>query len=145
MMIFPKNPRSAVYVVARLICDFGPMNAAKAIELLAPGGHGTFSDRTIRSACWQMKREFMADEDGGVYTVRAHIVKFFADQVKAEAGQAAPIVQPRAINFMAAPALKRNPAHARPIRPGADDYKSWPSRVDPLPKAANKYAKDADQ
>lgn len=134
MMIYPKNPRSAIYAVAKLINELGPMDVATATRLMA---NGSFSERTIRCACWQLKREFMADEAGGVYTLRPHIVKFFADQVKAAAGQAAPIVAaPYRPNVFAGTLSKQHRPAARPIRPGADDYKSWPSVHAPFSKDA---------
>jgi hypothetical protein len=139
MMIYPRNKRSAVYAVANLINRHGPMSSAQAAGLLVASGG--FSERTIKAACWQMKREFMADEDGaGQYTLRPHIVKFFADEKKIAAGEAPPLVPPRVGNVFSEP-MKRAPSSARPMRPGADDYKKWPSHFAPIAAPSSKYEK----
>lgn len=141
-MILPTNPRSAIYAVALWIYENGPAKSPAVVGALA----GRFSIRTITDALSEMLRVDMAftTADGESLALRAHVIRFFDLETGTPPAADAPIVAVpyradwRSSTLGTKPAIgtRNAPAMRRPIRPGADDYKSWPSRHIPTKGAA---------
>lgn len=141
-MILPTNPRSAIYAVALWIYQHGPAKAPAVVGALGD----RFSIRTITDALSEMLRVDMAfSGEGEALALRAHVIRFFdLETADRDQAQDAPIVSVpyradwRAGTLGTKPAIgtRNAPAMRRPIREGADDYKSWPSRHVPTKGAA---------